>query len=271
MKTDLSKTTMTRLSAANNTFVFLMGENVPQSDRTRLTQILCASMHGFQNDGVVFIDPSSKVEFSWDFYNADGSSAEMCGNAARCAMLYYNEKIDKKSRISFETRAGLISVEKIEGTNQVMVQMTKTKFLNPAKDVKILGQLVRGALIDTGVPHFVIQAEPDEDIARELRKSNEFGPAGANITFIEIAAESDILAVTFERGVENFTMACGTGAVAAAESYRFLYPKAKSVLVEMPGGQMEVDWSGDDSSPRLRGAAQIEIDFTIYKGLYEKL
>jgi diaminopimelate epimerase len=114
--------------------------------------------------------------------------------------------------------------------------------------------------INTGVPHLVVEGEPDFALAQKLRRAPELGPAGSNVTFVDRDHEEaeQLQAITFERGVENFTLACGTGAVAAAEFQRASHPAQTEVWIEMPGGALRVRW--EDSRPLLSGPVELQFE-----------
>jgi diaminopimelate epimerase len=250
---------------------------VEKKERSNFATKICSEIPGFNSDGLIFLDSTkdSSFDFQWDFYNSDGSAAEMCGNAARCVTLYFFKKVEQKKQIHFKTLAGNLSGEVLDETKfdesnaQVKIKMPKVisaeatpKQLN----VKVGDKNIRGCLVDTGVPHFVIESEPNEGLARALRKVKDFGPRGANITFIEMNPDGVIQAVTFERGVEDFTLACGTGAVAAAKYHHLCYPEFSELTVEMPGGELQVIL---DEPTHLIGEARLEFDLDLYKGVFD--
>lgn len=189
-------------------------------------------------DGLIFLEFDDKYDFIWDFYNNDGSAAEMCGNAARCVSRYFLESRQQKI-VKFRTKAGLISGAFAE--KQVAVTMTTPK-VGRVLNLQVDGQgEISGFFLDTGVPHIVINHQIDIELGHKLRRYKEFGQAGANVTFITSQMKPDhILAQTFERGVEGFTAACGTGAVAAAFWIFQNDPNLKKCTVTMPGGELVV-------------------------------
>ncbi|MCE3010514.1 MAG: diaminopimelate epimerase [Proteobacteria bacterium] len=232
-----------RMSGAGNTFTIedqLEKDPLP-GDFSEQARKLCSETP--KTDGYLILWRSHECDFQWDFYNNDGSNAEMCGNAARCASRYFLEK-KNLDRCTFRTRAGLISGSwKSKSEGLICVTLT------PISDIKShfkaetkIGPVI-GTFINSGVPHFVIERKPERSLAQELRASLSFGPQGANITFSQPGMGQDLKVVTFERGVEDFTMACGTGAVAAAFTYFEKNSSDKSVVIEMPGGKLEVTQS----------------------------
>jgi len=254
---------VSRMSGAENTFFVINALTSPwaelfskmnDSDKRALAGRLCQGFFGFHTDGILFLCPEKKCDFAWDFFNSDGSKAEMCGNAARCATLYYYQKVAQQKQIKFLTGAGEISGE-VLSPNQVRVQMTE---ISPSKQMTVLGH--NGYFVNTGVPHFVLEEAHEEEVAVRLRQVSDFGPAGANITFVEDLRSDFLKAVTFERGVENWTRACGTGAVAAAMYLQSLKGNRDSVQVQMPGGLLTIQGARSGQRPFLTGPTQFDFD-----------
>lgn len=247
-----------RMSGAQNTF-FVANAFEPawkkyltdssEIEKIALVKKVCTSYFGIQTDGVLFIEPHAGYDFAWRFYNSDGSHADMCGNASRCAAAYFNKNIKPQKKMSFLTGAGVINAE-IISDSEVCVEMT---VIGPSKKMQV--ENLEGTFVNTGVPHFVISKDANTDIAKKLRKVSDFGPEGANITFVYEATESSIKAVTFERGVEDFTRACGTGAVAAA-----VVAGKKKII--MPGGSLYISNASAGQRPLLRGPVQFEFLFS---------
>lgn len=222
-------------------------------------------------DGLVLIEeaePRLNVDFQWDFYNADGSVAEMCGNAARCVARFATEKGLAPQKLRFQTIAGVISAIVKEG-GFVELEMTPLTEISWNQTISTSFGEIEHDYIDSGVPHCVIRsgqpltAENHRVLAMELRQPKFFAPKGANITFIFEKKSGEIESFSFERGVEDFTLACGTGAVAAAASY--LGPdglsESQKVQVEVPGGQLVVTFKS--GLPFLYGPTQIVSEKTI--------
>jgi diaminopimelate epimerase len=251
------------MSGAGNTFFVVFSDIGSRKERQDFVREVCTEFVGFSTDGFLFLQKSETNDARWDFYNADGSHAEMCGNAARCAALFFNRFVRSQKKISFQTAAGDIHAEILD-EGVVRVRMPALNTDHGPKEVTVGSRKIRGYFVNTGVPHFVIQAEPDEALARELRKEKvAFGPNGANITFVELDETDFIQAVTFERGVEGFTLACGTGAVAAACFHHECEPQFKTQMIEMPGGLLQVDWEEDIAY--LTGPAEFHFDLHLSK------
>lgn len=197
--------TVTKYSGNGNDFIMFVAQK--RADRTHLAQKLCHRQNGIGADGLVVLLPHAAYDFEWEFYNADGSHAAMCGNASRCVAHFAHEKgICKDNKAEFLTDAGVIRAS-INGS-YVVSDMVKPKILR--RDIEIEGEL--WWLIDSGVPHLVTVRDTIEafDI-EDARKLRELYNANINICTVR----DNIMHVrTYERGVEDETLACGTGMVA---------------------------------------------------------
>ncbi len=243
-----------RMSGTQNTFLVANAFQKTWDDYLKthserkiiqMVQKVCGNYYGFKTDGVLFLKKHQRFNFAWLFYNSDGSKAEMCGNASRCASAFYYRYIKRNKKLTFLTDAGVIN-SKILTDKKVSVEMIS---INEIKAMKVLGK--KGYLVNTGVPHFVLLRKPNIELARKLRQVKSFGKSGANITFAYTADTEKILAVTYERGVENFTQACGTGAVAVAA-----VTGKKNIF--MPGGKLKVERAKVGQRPILTGPVRFE-------------
>lgn len=249
-----------KLQATGNDFVFadartpLPGE-FAKMDRTDIVRKVCDRHFGIGADGMVFVEEAAG-RFRWDFYNTDGSQAEMCGNATRCMGRWASLKMDKPS-LEFQTIAGKVKVE-IRGD----LVASYLEFVNPTFEVLPVVQEQRSAILtNTGVPHAVVRLKRIEDAEQEkamiaaLRFHPTIGPRGANITFLEEVSDDEFKTVTFERGVEGFTLACGTGVIAAA-AVGLKGGKKLSAKVHAPGGELLVEFGTDFKGVTLIGPAK---------------
>jgi diaminopimelate epimerase len=234
--------------------------------RSMLAKKLCRRSHGLGADGLVFIAESEGADFGWDFYNSDGSTAEMCGNAARCVARYAYLKGIAGPEMKFKTAVGMIKAKVLE-KSRVEVMMLQPKLIE--KDLP--------PLIDSGVPHVVLKESKLND-TRKLRESvpqhrmrKGAGSRGANVTFYCVTGAGKIDAITFERGVEDFTLACGTGALAAAFAAKLGSADLSRFEVRMPGGQLEVGFPSDQGIAVLTGPALLVAEGVLYKeAVYEE-
>lgn len=228
------------LSGAGNTFIIeTLNSQQQVPDVNRIRQ-LC-EIH--QVDGYLGLSSHSDQEFffTWNFFNKDGSSAEFCGNAARCAQYYLHTTLGL-NRARHKTLSGEIVTHFQDGGE--WVQMPKAEVLDKNIIIEVEGRDYMGFWCDTGVPHLVIvnaEDELDQTLSRKMRFHSKLGKRGANITWIQREKTPGIIeAVTYERGVEDFTQACGTGALAAALWAHANDPSHKEFKIHMPGGLLLV-------------------------------
>ena len=197
--------TVTKYSGNGNDFILFVAQE--KADRSALAEKLCHRQNGVGADGMVVLLPHPQYDFEWEFYNSDGSYAAMCGNASRCVAHFAHEKgISKDNKASFLTGAGLIHAT-INGM-YVVSDMVKPQILRD--DIVENGE--RWWLIDSGVPHLVAVRESIEEFdLSEAKRLRDTYNANVNICRLE----GDTMYVrTYERGVEDETLACGTGMVA---------------------------------------------------------
>ena len=259
-----------KMSGAGNTFVIHFGQisdffsprDILNQKHREFIKKLC-SKEWAHVDGALFLEKKSDLNYKWDFYNNDGSTAEMCGNAARCATFLVNQEFPTKDNlIEFETLAGLV-VGEVSISSEVIVLMPTPKVKD--KDFKTQADQYVGHyfFIDTGVPHIVVKSEnllntlDLKKIGKLLRWAPELGIKGSNVTFYSVRGLNDIQAVTYERGVEDLTQACGTGAVAAAIAYLFTQENFADVRVEMPGGSLKVKTEEKTLKTWMIGPAEV--------------
>ncbi len=196
---------VTKYSANGNDFILFVAKH--QADRSALARKLCHRQNGVGADGMVVLLPHPEYDFEWEFYNADGSYAAMCGNASRAVAHFAHEKgISKEGTAEFLTGAGVIRAT-INGL-YVVSDMVEPDIIRT--DIEEDGET--WWLIDSGVPHLVAVREDigtfDLEQARRLREKYN-----ANVNICKV--EGDTMYVrTYERGVEDETLACGTGMVA---------------------------------------------------------
>jgi diaminopimelate epimerase len=194
-----------KYSANGNDFVIFSDKK--KSDRTALAQEMCHRQDGIGADGLIVIVPHETYDFEWQFYNSDGSEAEMCGNGSRAAAHYAYKHNLAPAKMSFLTGAGVINAE-VDG-DMVKSELTPPEILN----TKIEHNGESWWLLNTGVPHLVKIVNDiekfDIEEARELRYANN---ANVNIAYVD--KDKNLKVRTYERGVENETLACGTGMAA---------------------------------------------------------
>jgi diaminopimelate epimerase len=210
----------TKMSGAGNDFVLI--DNRAGNVHLNRSQIasLCDRHRGIGADGILLLEKASnRAHFRMRYFNADGGEAEMCGNGARCFARFANKVAGAEGTVSFETPAGVISAQ-LNG-DLVTLQMTEPTDLRLNIQLPVADENKIIHFINSGVPHVVMSVEriDDVDVLQEgaaIRHNKMFSPKGANVNFIEKRGAKQIAIRTYERGVENETLACGTGVVASA-------------------------------------------------------
>lgn len=253
-----------KMNGAGNDFVLM--DNRAQKIRLTPDQVirLCHRQRGVGADGVMLLIPcaSGKADWAWEFYNSDGSIAEMCGNGARCFARFVQKLTGAQGKLTFETGAGVISAE-FHG-ERVTVNLTTPKDLKLEQKVHISGGAQPVHSLNTGVPHAVLFV-PDADqamvqqLGRELRYHTHFAPKGTNVNFVQRLGPGRIRVRTYERGVEGETLACGTGVTASALISARLHQFSSPVKVQVQSGdELEVSFkqvNGEFTDVRLNGPA----------------
>ncbi len=210
-----------KMSGSGNDFIIIDNRSTIVDDRALESFIasVCRRKLSVGADGLILIEDSDKVDFKWRFYNADGSRAEMCGNGARCAARFAYLNGIAGENLSFETDAGIVSAEIV--AEQVKVGMPDPGKLDTGVTIDLKGGPLTVGCVNTGVPHVVIDVSDLENAdvfnqGREIRYHRTFAPAGTNVNFVTRLEKGLIAIRTYERGVEDETLACGTGSIAAA-------------------------------------------------------
>lgn len=209
-----------KMHGAGNDFILVddRAMSFPSTDRAWL-QGISSRRTGVGCEGIILIQPSQLTDFRMRFFNPDGGEVEMCGNGARCVARLAHEIGAAPEQMTFDTVAGPIRAE-MSG-DLVRLQLT------PPKDWVLDGllELDDGPLsyrsVDSGVPHVVIEVDDLDhtdvhELGAQVRHHERFAPAGTNANFVHITSPNRLRIRTYERGVEQETLACGTGIVAAA-------------------------------------------------------
>jgi diaminopimelate epimerase len=262
-----------KMNGAGNDFILI--DNRAGTIKLSTEQIvrLCHRQRGVGADGLFLLVPntSGKAEWSWEFYNSDGSTADMCGNGARCFARFVQRVAGAAHQTSFETGAGVISAT-FHG-ERVTINLTTPRDLRLGEVVPAAGAKLTVHSLNTGVPHAVLFV-PDADqamvqqLGAEIRYHAHFKPKGTNVNFVQVLGPNHIRVRTYERGVEGETLACGTGVTAAALISSRVQSFTSPVKVQVQGGDtLEVTWTdaGDGfADVKLNGPA----DF-VFKGTIE--
>lgn len=259
------------MNGAGNDFVLI--DNRAGEIHLNRSQIarLCNRHRGIGADGVLLLEKSSNdADFRMRYFNADGGEAEMCGNGARCFARFANEVAGAQTKISFETPAGVISAE-LTG-DLVRLEMTEPTDLRLNLKLAVADENKIVHFINSGVPHVVIPLSriDDVDVRRKgaaIRYHKMFSPKGANVNFIEKRGGKKIAVRTYERGVEDETLACGTGIVASALIFAATENGNSPITVIARGGdELQVGFEetkGQFHNVTLTGPAEFVFEGTI--------
>lgn len=260
------------MNGAGNDFIaFDRDENPDLVLSAEFIQKICNRYFGVGGDGIITVAKAQGTDFAMEYYNADGSTGSLCGNGARCAIRFAREK----KKFNSSTVKFICIGEKFEG--EVIDDETIKFYLqNPTKiqlnfPLDIDGKTVNASFIDTGSPHVVIDVSGfGEDaelstfdvagIGRKIRYHQMFSPGGTNVNFLTI--KNNVVHLrTYERGVEAETLACGTGATAAALiSHMNAHVNNPVTIIPTSGKKLVVDFvaTGDTiSHVSLAGPAEI--------------
>ncbi len=256
-----------KMTGAGNDFIMLdnLDLSLSESLTGELIAALCDRHFGIGGDGLIAAE-SDGGKLRMRYYNSDGGEAEMCGNGARCFARFVGSLLgNEESPFSFETRAGTIHA-RFEDNGRVTVGLTAPE--NMKLNVLPASDAVPAPVhfINTGVPHAVAYLDrvSDVDVVRMgafLRWHEMFAPAGTNANFAEILSPRHLKIRTYERGVEDETLACGTGMTAAALVHAALTGCDSPVSLDVAGGDtLDVGFEREGSSFRrvtLTGPAQV--------------
>jgi len=254
----MEKISFIKMSGAGNDFIVINKDLFPGVNLdSRSIKKLCDRRNGIGADGLITIAGSDgKFDFLMRYYNSDGTTGSLCGNGARCAI-----RFAEFSNITENKFVRFLSNDKEYSGNIIGEDKTKVNFNAPAKinlnnKIKVAGQIIKSSFIDTGSPHVIINIEdvltdpgdissnysdlntfPVSDLGKEIRYLNDFSPEGTNVNFIKIIGNK-VYIRTYERGVEDETLSCGTGAVASALAAHFLYNLNSPVSLVTKGGDL---------------------------------
>jgi len=209
------------MSGTGNDFIIIDHRQpfLVEADLPNFVRAVCRRKFSAGADGLILIEDSASADFSWKFFNGDGSVAEMCGNGARCAARYAHAKNIAPADMRFRTLAGEIEAKVIGEAVKIRMTPPTDILLEHVLDIGGIEKIIHS--INTGVPHVIlfmddVSTAPVFEWGSVIRHHEFFQPAGTNVNFVQHTGESSLHVRTYERGVEAETMACGTGAVASA-------------------------------------------------------
>jgi len=254
-----------KMSGAGNDFIVV--DNMKRTIRLKESEIraLCTRRTGIGADGFILVEPSETYDFSMRYFNADGKPGSMCGNGGRCAAFFSRTAGITGNTCSFQANGSRYDAW-VTGVERVKLKMTEPDTFRD--DIHANG--LNCHFVNTGSPHTLIYTEELEtfnvhDTGYAVRNNNTLFPEGTNVNFLQVTGPDSLSVRTFERGVEAETLACGTGAVAAAlMSYRLGKVSSTSVSVTVKSGDvLKVEFSEDMREVFLSGPAKVVYTGTV--------
>lgn len=248
-----------KMNGAGNDFIIInnMEERLPVEKLGALAKTVCERHMSVGADGLMVIDtPEGDADYKMRFYNSDGSMGEMCGNGARCICRYGYENGLAGEVQTVETTAGIVTGERIS-ERMYKIRLNDPGVVKLDYPIEVDGTTYECSYVelgDPGIPHAVVPMKElrnqDENELRELGRKMRFHkafPKGANVNFYEVIGDHEVYERTFERGVEDFTYACGTGTGSMVTVLRLKgLTDGKDVHVKMTGGELIIDSTDTD-------------------------
>jgi diaminopimelate epimerase len=261
----------TKMSGAGNDFVVVDNRDRKIRNGARVARILCDRRWGIGADGLLLLQKSRKADYRMLYYNADGSYGGMCGNGGRCiASFAVRKKIAPASHV-FEALDYLYRAD--VAAKEVILGMKNPTGLRIGRQIGLASGRLTVASVNTGSPHVVVKvADIGRNrnlmstldvirLGREIRYHRAFKPDGTNVNFIEVAGPNSIRIRTYERGVEDETLACGTGSIASALVASMIWKMRNPVtVIPRSGRRLQVLFDmkeGGFTNIRLKGPAEV--------------
>ena len=237
------KIKFSKYNGAGNDFIVIDDRKNNIDNNPSLIEKLCNRNFGIGGDGLILIKESKSTDFEILHYTSDGNLGSLCGNGSRCAIsfAYKNKMIGKKTR--FDAFDGIHNAEII---NDNLVKM----------EMKINSDIIEneyGTWLDTGSPHLVIEKDNTDELdvnllASSIRYNEYYKKEGVNVNFIEKVSNETFKIRTYERGVENETLACGTGSTASAICMNYLgKTQSNNITMKCRGGDLKVEFISNDN------------------------
>jgi diaminopimelate epimerase len=231
-----------KMHGGGNDFVLIdhRARFISEAGQPEFARRVCHRQMGAGADGLILIEDTPTADFRWRFYNADGSEPEMCGNGGRCAARFAVLAGIAPAEMTFETLAGAIAASVrgrrvkllLAGVGDLRLEQTI-----PLEETTLLGHFIKVGVPHVAVPVADLSQTPVTGWGRAVRFHPRFAPAGTNVNFVRVEGPQTLRIRTYERGVEDETLACGTGAVASALIAARLGQVISPVTVHTRGGE----------------------------------
>jgi len=255
-----------KMAGGGNDFVVIDNRNDRVIDPGTLTRRICTPHLSVGADGLILVETSARATFRMRYFNNDGGLADFCANGTRCAARFAFINVIAPRRMTIETDAGVVAAEVAEN-GAVTLSLPSPQNFRAEQPLRVGDRTIRGSSLTVGVPHYVVFLRDElwsHDIVplgRSIRTHPDLAPAGANVNFVVVRDPNNIEIRTYERGVENETLSCGSGVVASV-STAALFGKARSPVqvLTRSGITLEVSFALDDDElrdVRLKGDARL--------------
>jgi len=249
----------TKMHGAGNDFVIINNfeENIPVEKLNYIAKTVCTRRMSVGADGLMVVDhPEEGGDYKMRFYNADGTAGEMCGNGARCICRYGYEKGLAGEKQHVETPAGMVIGHRITN-REYKIRLNNPSVFEMGVKLEVMGKEYECSYIELGnpgIPHTVVRIEGLKDKTQEemraLGEAFRYHPyyhKGVNVNFFDIIGDEEVVELTYERGVEDFTLACGTGTGSMVSTlYKLGLSSGQNVKVHVPGGLLKIDLNVED-------------------------
>ncbi|MFN3282703.1 MAG: diaminopimelate epimerase [Pseudothermotoga sp.] len=259
-----------KMNGAGNDFIVIdnRGNILENFNVNNFVKLVCRRRKSIGADGLMTLENSTKADFRMRYFNSDGSEGEMCGNGARCIAKFAYLAGAAKERMKFETMSGMHEALILGDDVRVMFpDLDSNTFKFNQKHDFGFGR-IEYHFATVGVPHAVIYRNDVElmnddllkDFGRKIRYALDVFPKGTNVNFVKVSGEKEIVVRTYERGVEEETLACGTGSIASAVISSLLKGVNQPVKVKVRGGILEVGFNAFGNTIKnvyLQGDARV--------------
>jgi diaminopimelate epimerase len=265
--------TFSKMAGGGNDFVVVDNRAGRVGDPAALARRICTRALSVGADGLVLVEGSARATFRMRYWNSDGSLGEFCGNGTRCAARFAFLNVIAGRRMTIETDSGIVGAEIGDG-GIVTITMPSPQSFRAERPLAVGRQTIRGSSIRVGVPHYVVFLRDElwsqniVPLGRAIRTHPELeADGGANVNFVTVRGEHALEVRTYERGVENETLACGSGIVSSAV-VGALFGKVQSPVsvLTRSGITLTVEFvlrDGYAEEVRLRGDARLIYRATI--------
>ena len=257
------KINFSKYNGAGNDFILIDDRENLINDNKSLISYLCDRHFGIGADGLIILKESSNSDFEILHYTSDGNLGSLCGNGSRCAVLFAFNKDIISTNTVFHAFDGVHNAEILDNG---LIKM----------EMKVNSDIVSnsyGTWLDTGSPHLVIQKNDTDELdvnneGRLIRYNDFYKEKGVNVNFVEKISDNQFKIRTYERGVENETLACGTGSTASAICMNFLgKTNSSNITMQCKGGDLSVQFNSSEKDYKeisITGPAKL-----VFEGVIE--